>query len=105
MHSAILCGVLSYVMMTNRLYTLIAGALLACASASAGTYQAEMLGTTAVPLQHAGRVYSNIHKAVFPGGEIRGLLAPIPEPTTMVLLTAGLGALGLVRRRKLAARG
>ncbi len=42
----------------------------------------------------AGDTYFNIHDAVFPSGEIRGQLdpvsQPIPEPTTMFLLSSGL---------------
>jgi hypothetical protein len=60
-------------------------------------------GTTAGALQalitamNAGdRAYYNIHTAQFPGGEIRGNLA-VPEPSSMLLLFGGLGAL-LVRR-------
>lgn len=46
-----------------------------------------------------GLAYSNIHNATFPGGEIRGQLAP--EPASVALIAAGLGAL-LLRRRFLA---
>lgn len=42
--------------------------------------------------------YFNIHTANFPDGEIRGQIAVVPEPATMAAL--GLGALGLLRRRK-----
>lgn len=50
----------------------------------------------------AGETYLNIHTATFPAGEIRGflVLAPVPEPETIVLMFAGLGAIGLVRRRR-----
>ncbi len=41
-----------------------------------------------------GRAYLNIHTTTFPAGEIRGFLAPVPEPTSLLLL--GTGALGLI---------
>jgi hypothetical protein len=40
-----------------------------------------------------GRAYFNIHTTAFPGGEIRGFLAAVPEPTTWWLLGIGLAAL------------
>ena len=47
-----------------------------------------------------GRAYLNVHSRAFPGGEIRGFLAPVPEPGALVLLgTAALGAAGRLRRR------
>jgi hypothetical protein len=36
-----------------------------------------------------GKAYLNIHTNVFPGGEIRGFLAQVPEPATVVLFGAG----------------
>jgi hypothetical protein len=47
---------------------------------------------------NAGEAYLNIHTTMFPGGEIRGFLTP--EPTTAVLLGAGLAALAMARRRR-----
>lgn len=47
----------------------------------------------------AGRAYFNIHTSNFPGGEIRGFLAPIPEPGTFALLGAGLLGLFVLQRR------
>lgn len=44
-----------------------------------------------------GKAYLNIHTNVFPGGEIRGFLLPIPEPATV--LFAMLGGAGLLIRR------
>ena len=41
--------------------------------------------------------YMNIHNAQFAGGEIRGQLQAVPEPTTLAAL--GLGAVAFVRRR------
>ena len=48
----------------------------------------------------AGQSYVNIHNAQFPGGEIRGFLAPIPEPETYALMLAGLAAVGVGARRR-----
>jgi hypothetical protein len=49
----------------------------------------------------AGLSYVNIHTSAFPGGEIRGQLLPVPEPSTVALV--GLCILGLgyrLRRRR-----
>lgn len=46
-----------------------------------------------------GKAYFNIHSTTFPGGEIRGFLAPVPEPGTFVL--SGLGVLALLGMRRL----
>ena len=50
----------------------------------------------------AGKAYSNIHNAEFPGGEIRGFLtaASVPEPTAWALMLLGFGALGASLRRR-----
>ncbi len=58
------------------------------------------------PLNAATR-YVNLHNAVYPGGAIRGQLAyertvspPVPEPETYLMLLAGIGAIGMVIRRR-----
>ena len=46
-----------------------------------------------------GTAYSNIHTTAFPVGEIRGFLAPVPEPQTYAMLLAGLAVLSVFLRR------
>ena len=46
-----------------------------------------------------GNAYLNIHTTAFPGGEIRGNLAPVPEPTTLGLIGLGLAGFGYARKR------
>jgi hypothetical protein len=41
-----------------------------------------------------GQTYLNIHTTQFGGGEIRGVLAIVPGPGTLLLLGAGIAALG-----------
>lgn len=48
----------------------------------------------------AGKAYLNIHTSLFPGGEIRGFLDPVPEPSTLLLAGAALASLTLLRRRR-----
>jgi hypothetical protein len=47
----------------------------------------------------SGRAYLNVHSTFRPGGEIRGFLAPVPEPATMLLFGLGLGGVALRIRR------
>ena len=47
-----------------------------------------------------GRAYFNIHSSMFPGGEIRGFLVPVPEPGTIALIVFGLGTLAAATRKR-----
>ncbi len=48
---------------------------------------------------NSGQTYVNIHNINFPSGEIRGQLAPVPEPATILVLCSGLGFLAWRKRR------
>lgn len=47
-----------------------------------------------------GLAYFNVHSSSFGSGEIRGFLAPIPEPSTYALMALGLVAVGAAARRR-----
>lgn len=48
-----------------------------------------------------GKAYVNIHTpGTYSGGEIRGFLAPIPEPGSYAMLLSGLAVVGWLSRRQ-----
>ena len=52
----------------------------------------------------AGRYYLNVHTTANPGGEIRGNLIAVPEPTSIALVGLTLGGLAFRRFRRNAKR-
>ena len=48
----------------------------------------------------AGDAYLNIHTATSPGGEIRGFLHAVPEPSTWAMLILGLAGIGFMAYRR-----
>jgi len=49
---------------------------------------------------NAGSWYLNIHDSAFGGGEIRGQILPIPEPSTLSLVAVATAGAGLAWRRR-----
>ena len=48
----------------------------------------------------ADEAYLNIHTSVFPGGEIRGFLVEVPEPSSMALVGLGGAILAWAARKR-----
>jgi hypothetical protein len=69
-------------------------------STQLASFRAALNATVNAPAGTPANLYFNVHTTTFPGGEIRGDIAVVPEPSTYVLLATGLGALGLIARRR-----
>lgn len=46
------------------------------------------------------QAYLNIHTTLYPGGEIRGFLVPIPEPSSWAMLALGLAGIAYTVRKR-----
>jgi hypothetical protein len=69
---------------------------------TSGTYSNTFSGVSAANIAgiEAGLAYINIHNTVFPGGEIRGDILPVPEPAQASMLLAGMAGLWYWHRRR-----
>lgn len=63
-------------------------------------------GTTAsaeaalIGFMNSDQAYLNIHTTVFPGGEIRGFITQVPEPSSVALMSVCGGAFAFMLRRR-----
>jgi hypothetical protein len=71
-------------------------------TAGAGAFSGSVVDADAefITALTASNFYVNIHTNEFPGGALRGQLAPVPEPETYALMLAGLGVVGWTARRR-----
>jgi len=70
------------------------------ATAGAIPTQTFSITPTQVGYLFSGFLYMNVHTSTFPGGEIRGQLILVPEPSSLAVLGLGLGAVAWRSRRK-----
>lgn len=80
----------------------IIGLTLDTPGAATGTYSGGgVLTAPQITGLLAGNTYINIHSTAFPGGEIRGQVAIVPEPGSIILLATGaIAVIALARRRR-----
>lgn len=87
--SGVTSGIYSHIFDTTLTSTFNASFVTANGGTAASAEAALLAGAL------AGRSYLNIHTNIFTGGEIRGFLTEVPEPSTWLLLATGtLGLLG-----------
>jgi CHRD domain/PEP-CTERM motif len=92
---------------TNGVFNLILDLDLASSyNASFVTANTNVAGAKAALLagMSNGRSYFNIHSTFAPGGEIRGFVEVVPEPSTYALMVTGLLGLGIAARRRRGAK-
>jgi hypothetical protein len=70
-------------------------------AATSGAIPTQTFSINATQLQYlqSGYLYVNIHTSTFPGGEVRGQLTLVPEPTSAALIAVGCLAFVRFRRR------
>ena len=49
---------------------------------------------------NSGMTYANIHTSNFPGGDIRGQLAAVPEPSTLILSMSMLAGILMLKKKR-----
>jgi hypothetical protein len=71
-------------------------------AATAGSIPEQSFAITPTQVSYLfdGYLYMNVHTSTFPGGEIRGQLLLVPEPSTLALAVLGLGGVALHLRRR-----
>jgi hypothetical protein len=62
--------------------------------------QTALNGLVGRPVGTPANMYFNVHTTTFGGGEIRGDLAVVPEPSTYALVATGVAGLGALARRR-----
>ena len=73
-------------------------------AATSGSIPTQTFSITALQVGYleSGFLYFNVHDANFPGGEIRGQILPVPEPSTIGLAGLGLAcAIWHLRRKQI----
>jgi hypothetical protein len=84
----------------TRTFTFAELLTIGVSDANVAALQATLNGLVGASVGTTAGLYANVHTTTFPGGEIRGNMAVIPEPSTYALLASGLAGLGVVARRR-----